>query len=689
MNKLQNIKKNIVSPIIRVVLYLRLSDEDRDKLTKDQLSESIKNQELMLRQYAKKQNWEVVGIYNDEDYSGGDRDRPNFNKMIKECERGNVDIVLVKSQSRFARDTELLEKYVHNLFHQWNVRFVTIIEGIDNTKRETKKTSQILGLTDQWYLEDTSLNIRKTLNSKREKGQFTGSFAKYGLEKDPENKNHLVPDSAVDYVVVRIYNEYFSGNSIKKIKDGLNKDKIPSPLEYKISKGIKLSVPFLKQHFNYEYIQKSGTYVVSVNFSNNQYQVLNNLITFNYLTTDMNKFNNKCSIKLKNFSSKKTKIYYSVKNNLEINKFDEKDFILLKENDEVPNNTTCIATITPELDRTHIIDYQFEITLKENKEQKKFYFFLKKYVDNIDVDLDFNISIRKKLLWSEQTVKSILTDEVYIGNLVQFKTTTISYKNHTIIKNSNDERIRKENTHKSIIDPCIWYAVQERLQKKSRSCKGGKIHAFSNKVFCMNCGRVFKKCGRNDEKGFGYLCCKDKVDRWANCNNNKYIREEDLHNLIIEKLNNMLTKFYDENQLNKLNDNAIEKDLFKEKIDNLEKEYKTINKELENKSLYFAKLYEDRTSGLLQEKEFIMLMNKYKDDSSKLEDRLKIIKKEIISTNAKKNQLKNKKTIFKKYRKIDVLGTDIINDFVDKVLIGYYDEKTNSRDIKVIWNFQI
>ena len=151
----------------------------------------------------------------------------------------------------------------------------------------------------------------------------------------------------------------------------------------------------------------------------------------------------------------------------------------------------------------------------------------------------------------------------------------------------------------------------------------------------------------------------------------------------------MITKFYDENQLNKLNDNAIEKDLFKEKIDNLEKEYKTINKELENKSLYFAKLYEDRTSGLLQEKEFIMLMNKYKDDSSKLEDRLKIIKKEIISTNAKKNQLKNKKTIFKKYRKIDVLGTDIINDFVDKVLIGYYDEKTNSRDIKVIWNFQI
>ena len=200
--------KKHYSSIQRTVLYLRLSDEDRNKLTKEQLSESIKNQELMLREYAISHGWEVVGVYNDEDYSGGDRDRPNFNIMIKECEKGNVDIVLVKTQARFARDTELLEKYIHNDFHQWGVRFITVIEGIDNTKQETKKTSQIIGLADQWYLEDTSLNIRKTLNSKRGDGQFTGSFTRYGMLKDPENKNHLIPDPATENVVRRIYDEY-------------------------------------------------------------------------------------------------------------------------------------------------------------------------------------------------------------------------------------------------------------------------------------------------------------------------------------------------------------------------------------------------------------------------------------------------------------------------------------------------
>ena len=139
---------------MRTALYLRLSDED--KLKVDNLSESIKNQEIMLKDYAKEKGYEVVSIYNDEDWSGSDDTRPGFNKMLEECRKGNIDIVLCKTQSRFARDMELIEKYIHNLFHQWNVRFVTVVDRIDNMQKESRKTSQILSLTDQWYLEDTS-----------------------------------------------------------------------------------------------------------------------------------------------------------------------------------------------------------------------------------------------------------------------------------------------------------------------------------------------------------------------------------------------------------------------------------------------------------------------------------------------------------------------------------------------------
>ncbi|MCX4365659.1 MAG: recombinase family protein [Bacilli bacterium] len=675
--------------ILRVVLYLRLSDEDRNKLSKEQLSESIKNQETLLRAYAEENGWKVVGVYNDEDWSGSDATRPDFNKMIKECQKGNVDIVLVKSQSRFARDMELVERYVHNLFHEWNVRFVTYIEKIDNTRKETKKTSQLTAMTDQWYLEDTSINIRETFRAKRTNGELTASFASYGVMKDPENKNHLLIDPIACEVVKRIFDEYMAGNGLEKIANNLNKDKILSPYEYKLLNGSKLKIPLIKEYLDFGYIEKTGTYILNISFTNNEDHILKDLVSFNYITTDMKTLNNKCDIVLKKYTETKTKIYYSEDENLDINNFSLDDCILLKENDLLPKTAKVLISYTKELDRTHIIDYQFEVTLKENRAQEEFLINIIMNKANGILKSEFSHNLRKKFKWSSQTVKKILTDEVYIGNLVQFKTTTVSYKNHTVIKNDDEDRIRKDNTHESIVSKNVFYTIQERLQEKSRSSQGGEVHAFSNKVYCMNCNKLFFKCGKKDENGYCYLCCKDKKDKWANCTNSKYLREEELHTFVLEQLNNLLVRFYDEDSLKEMHDEVIEQDLFKDKLNSLEQELKSINKELQGKSTYFQKLYEDRTNGILPEKEFLILLNKYKDDNSKLEERANIIKKEITSTTAKKESLKSKKNIFKKYRHIDKLNVEIVGDFIDKVLIGKYNDETGSREIKILWNFAI
>ncbi len=685
---MSNIMK-AVKFITRVVLYLRLSDEDRDKLTKEQLSESIKNQETMLRNYAEEMGWEVVGVYNDEDWSGSDATRPEFNKMIAECQKGNVDVVLVKSQSRFARDMELVEKYVHNLFHEWNVRFVTYIEKIDNTRKETKKTSQLTAMTDQWYLEDTSFNIRETLRAKRSNGELTASFTCYGVSKDPENKNHLLIDPIACEVVKRIFDEYIFGYGLQKIAKNLNRDKILSPYEYKLLNGSKLKIPLLKEYLDFGYIQKAGTYMLNISFTNNEDQIIKDLVSFNYITTDMKTLNNKCDITLRRFTDTKTKIYYSEDENLNINNFNINDCVLLNENDILPKSAKVLIAYTKELDRTHIIDYQFEVTLKENKNHEEYFINIIRNNANVIMQSEFSHNLRKKFKWSEQTIKKILTDEVYIGNLVQFKTTTVSYKNHTVIKNDDEDRIRKDNTHESIIDKKVFYTVQERLEEKSRSGKDGEVHAFSNKIYCMNCNRTFCKCGKKNGNGYSYLCCKDKTTKWSNCDNNKYLKEEELHTLVLEKLNNLLTRLYDEDSLKKMHDEAIEQDLFKNKLDSLEQELKSINKELQGKSTYFQKLYEDRTNGILPEKEFLILLNKYKDDNFKLEERAKIIKKEIVSTTEKKESLKSKKNIFKKYNHIDKLNIEIVGDFIDKILVGNYNEETKSREIKILWNFAI
>ena len=133
-------------------VYCRLSREDEGRGAAE--SESIQNQKALLIAYAEKQGWALCRIYSDEDYSGADRARPAFNELLRDAQAGKFQVVLCKNQSRFTRDMELVEKYLHGLFPLWGVRFVAVVDNADTAARGNKKARQINGLVNEWYLED-------------------------------------------------------------------------------------------------------------------------------------------------------------------------------------------------------------------------------------------------------------------------------------------------------------------------------------------------------------------------------------------------------------------------------------------------------------------------------------------------------------------------------------------------------
>ena len=94
---------------MKVAIYCRLSEEDRNKQFETDDSNSIQNQKAMLLQYAMEQGWELYNVYSDDDYTGADRRRPEFNRLLKDAEAHKFDIVLCKTQSRFTRELELVE----------------------------------------------------------------------------------------------------------------------------------------------------------------------------------------------------------------------------------------------------------------------------------------------------------------------------------------------------------------------------------------------------------------------------------------------------------------------------------------------------------------------------------------------------------------------------------------------------
>ena len=216
-------------------IYIRLSKEDQYKGCTE--SESISNQRQILTTYAKSQGWSIYDYYIDEDWSGSDRSRPEFHRMIRDAEDDKFDIVLVKTQSRFARDSKYIEDYIHNLFADKGIRFVSLVDNIDTSMAGSKLNSRVHAIFDEEQLDLLSANIRRTFAEKARQGQFFGSMPPYGYKKDPEDKNHLIVDEEAADVVRLIFEMYASGHTYLDIAKRLNDCGYLTPSQYKKQKG--------------------------------------------------------------------------------------------------------------------------------------------------------------------------------------------------------------------------------------------------------------------------------------------------------------------------------------------------------------------------------------------------------------------------------------------------------------------
>ncbi len=220
----------------KVGIYCRLSVEDKDKLKCDD-SQSIQNQKAMLKDYCQERNWEIYDIYCDDGYSGINRNRPEFNRLLHDCETGKIEIVLCKDQSRFSRDIVVIEQIINDKFLEWGIRFIGVADNTD-TDSEIYSTMRLFtSAYNEMYVKDISAKIRRTLAYKRKQGQFIGSFTPYGYLTDPQDKHHLVIDKETAPVIKQIFNLYAEGNSYRKIVQILNQQGIVSPNEYKHQKG--------------------------------------------------------------------------------------------------------------------------------------------------------------------------------------------------------------------------------------------------------------------------------------------------------------------------------------------------------------------------------------------------------------------------------------------------------------------
>lgn len=530
--------------IEKVGVYCRLSEEDRDKINKTDDSNSIINQRSMCLKYANQNNWDVVDIYSDDDFSGAGTYRPDFERLIKDCETGKINLVLCKSQSRFSRDMEVIEKYLHNKFVEWGVRFVSIVDNADTNIASNKKSRQINGLINEWYLDDLSANIKKSLKNKREDGLFMGSFAPYGYERDEEG-HKLIIDPIAAEVVKKIFKLYADGYGYHRICIYLNENNIPPRSVYKRQKGSK----FVCSHCDY---------------------------------------------------------------------------------------------------------------------------------DNV--------------VWNPDTVAQILKNEVYIGNLVQGKTTHISYKNHKPKRVPKKDWCRIENAHEPIIDLETWNKVQSIIGTHYRPTKTGQINYFTKKVYCSSCGKafmrnVYKVKSENTGKR-AYLQCKGSK-KYHICDNNKAIRIDDLEELLLNAINDLLDNYYDKKNLKELYQSKKNNLDNKNSLNILKKEKEDLTKKITTNKNYYRKLFEEKVKGVISEDMFQMMSKDYFNEIENMMRRIETIEEKILELGKGKKEKTEIDSILKKYKHIKKLNKDILDEFIEKINIGNYEKNTKTRNIEIEWNFEI
>lgn len=511
----------------RVGVYIRLSREDGDRAE----SESIQNQRAFLQEFLSRQaDCQRVDEYVDDGYSGTDFKRPGFSRMLADLYAGRIDCVAVKDLSRFGRNYIEAGKYIETVFPTLGVRFISVADAVDSFT-DPQSTDSILmpfkNLINDEYCRDISKKVRATLDVKRQKGQFIGSFAPFGYQKDPLDHNHLVVDEEAAQTVREIYRLFLSGCSIIGIARTLNERGLFNPTAYKRRCGMAYAHP----------------------------------------------------------------------------------------------------------------------------------------ADGAGPSL-----------WADRTVRRILTNEAYLGCVVQGKNRTVSYKVHLAREVPVENWVRVPGMHEPIITEETFRRVQALLTRDTRTPKDERrVHLLSGYVRCADCQRAMnRRVNRHSYGDYAYYVCSTYKKQHTGCTRHG-VRADKVEAAVLATIRAHVRLAVD---FEALAEAASGDSLLQKRREAVQNRLKQLGRELERQRLLREDLYPDWKSGMLDREEYLSL-------KARFESAMAAIAREMEQAEAERTALEQPEAAqnafvqnFSKYEGASVLTREMVTELIENVYIHEHDEIT-------------
>ena len=515
-------------------IYVRLSRDDE----LEGESYSISNQKKLLTKVAKDKGYTNIVVFCDDGISGVTMNRPEFNKMIEQIQLGKTAAVFIKDLSRLGRNYIEVGRLTEEFFPEHNIRLVSVSDNLDTEEGESELTP-IKNLFNEWYARDISKKRRISNKIKGGSG-IPLSPPPYGYIKSPDNSQHWIIDEEAAYVVRRIFDMSYSGMGTFQIALTLSDEKILTPTEYAVRKGIK----------------KAG-------------------------------------------------------------------------------GNAGKTTADP---------YR----------------------------------------WGQSTVGKILATQEYCGDVINFKTYSISYKNKKRHANDPENILVFKEVHEPIIDRTIFETIQLRRGKtRKRPMSNGEKNMFSGLLVCSDCGRNLHYHLNNRNIRF-FSCPGYNQGRRKECTATHYVRVDFLEQVVLAEIRR-LTRFackYEDEFVRVVS--QFSKQAMQSQIDAYQSEVRSLMSRDKELDRIFERLYEDNLSGKITDERFKKMSVNYDDEQKDLRERLNRLNDILEELACKTNSTEKFIKAVKKYTRVKKLTASMVTELIEHIEVHHTEKIDGVKTQKLV-----
>ena len=285
--------------------------------------------------------------------------------------------------------------------------------------------------------------------------------------------------------------------------------------------------------------------------------------------------------------------------------------------------------------------------------------------------------------WCGTTIAGILDRQEYIGDTVNFKCTTRSYKDKTRVYLPKEDRKIFKNTHEPIIDEYTWNIEKQLRNNRKKPTRSGKKSIFSGLLFCNDCGKkMYFQSPVKDLKNKDHYRCSSYKHDTSLCTSH-YISDEILQVIVLKNIQRVISyvKSYEDLFIQEQLEKSTQDEL--KHISKRKKELeKAKNRVIEIDNL-FRHIYEDNVSGKISDDRFRNLSFNYDKEQQELKIKIEQLSKDIENTEKKDTDITQFISNVKKYTEITELTPEILNELIEKIVI-HQTEKINGKKVQEI-----